>query len=59
MTTTPATRSGRCSASHSNVCAPIEAPASTARSDPAGVHHGLQIGAEVGVLVRARIGGRR
>ncbi len=55
MTTSPPTRSGALSASHSSVWAPIEAPASTARSIPSRVEHRLQVEAEVVVRVRGRV----
>ena len=51
MTTSPATRSGCSSAKRSSVCAPIDAPASTARSIAAVVEHRAQVGGEVGVAV--------
>ena len=43
MTTRPATRSGWLSASHSSVWAPIEAPASTARSTPVASRTAIQV----------------
>ncbi len=66
MITSAATRSGCLSANVVSVCAPIEAPASTALVDLAVVEHGEQVGrqpvvavvvAAVGLAVGARVVG--